>query len=269
MLDIIKKQIDPNLTLEEQIHKVREFLQILILKIMYDSGAFKNLAFTGGTALRIIYGLKRYSEDLDFSLVNKRGHSFADIYKGIERELTTNYGLKLSVRVSDQKAVQSMDLKFNDLLFALKLSSHKAQKLYIKVEVDSNPPVGWQIVTSLISRTFVITVPHFDLPSLYATKLHACFFRKYTKGRDIYDLLWYLGQGILPNLEVLNNAIEQTEHQRLNIKTDDYKEFLLKHIERIDFNAARKDIERFLVDKSELKLFNKDLLREIILSKQF
>jgi predicted nucleotidyltransferase component of viral defense system len=267
MLDIIKKQIDPRLGREEQINQAREFLQILILKIMYDLGAFKNLAFTGGTALRILYDLKRYSEDLDFSLIQKKDYSFMRFHKETEKQLIQNYGFKLTAKSSDQKIVQTMDLKFNELLFDLGLSDQKTQKLYIKIEVDSNPPAGWETALSLVSRSFVFTVMHFDLPSLYATKLHACFFRKYTKGRDLYDLIWYLGKDILPNFNVLNNAIEQTEHSKLGIDGANFRDFLLRHLEKINFPAAQKDVERFLIDKSELKLFDKGVIRQAVMSK--
>jgi predicted nucleotidyltransferase component of viral defense system len=98
MLDIIKSHIRKDLSQEENINRIREFLQILILKILYDVGAFKHLAFVGGTALRIFYGLKRYSEDLDFSLIHKTGYSSLNLYKEIERQLTKNYGFKVAIK---------------------------------------------------------------------------------------------------------------------------------------------------------------------------
>jgi len=267
MLDIIRKQIDRDLNREEQISQLREFMQILVLKIIYDLGGFKNLVFTGGAALRIIYALKRYSEDLGFSLINKAGYSFVHLCKEIEKQLTRDYGFGLSLACDERRAVQTIDLKFERLLFDLSLSEHKTQKLYIKMEVDSNPPAGGKTEISLISRSFVFTVTHFDLPSLFATKLHACFFRKYTKGRDLYDLIWYLGKNLMPNFELLNNAIKQTQGESPKIDAKNLKDFLIEHLGKIDYHLARKDVERFLIDKSELKLFDRELLLKVANSK--
>ena len=135
----------------------------------------------------------------------------------------------------------------------------------IKIDIDTNPPLGSTTQLSLINEmSFVFTATHFDLPSLYATKLHACFYRKYVKGRDFYDLIWYLGKGISPNFTVLNNAIIQTQKQDLKISEKTFKEFLLKGLSKIDFTKARKDVERFLIDKSELRLINADVIKSAI-----
>ena len=77
--------------------------------------------------------------------------------------------------------------------------------------MDTNPPKGGRTAETPLNKTYIFSVRHFDLPSMLATKLHACFYRKYTKGRDFYDLVWYLGRKVFPNLELLNNAIQQTE----------------------------------------------------------
>ena len=135
----------------------------------------------------------------------------------------------------------------------------------IKLEIDTNPPKGSKLELSLVNEmTFVFTVTHFDLPSLFATKLHACFYRKYTKGRDFYDLIWYLGKKVTPNFTVLNNAIEQTQGKNPKINQNNLTDFMLKHLKRIDFVQARHDVERFLLDKSELKLFDAEIISGII-----
>jgi len=268
MYEILKKQYDENMPLEFKIAHLREFLQILILKIIYDKGYFKNITFTGGTALRIIYNIRRFSEEIDFSLTKKRNFNFNKFLSDLEYELK-QYGLDVEMNKKDEKTAKSIMIKFKKILFKLGLSQSKEQKLSVKLEIDTKPPSGWNLQMSLISKTFIFTVTHFDLPSLYATKLHACFFRKYTKGRDIYDLLWYLGQNIQPNFKLLNNAIKQTEKKIYRITQSNFKDFLLDMIERIDFTKAKKDVERFLIDKLELKLFNKNIMRKIIENKKF
>jgi len=266
MLEILRKQFNENMPNELKISYLREFLQVLILKIMYDRRYFKNLTFTGGTALRLLFELQRFSEDLDFSLTEKKGYNFNDFVSDIELQLK-KHNLNVETRKQDKRTVQNVMIKFKDVLFELHLSNFKSQNLSVRIEIDGNPPQGWNSQVSLISKTYVFTVTHFDLPSLYATKLHACFFRKYTKGRDIYDFLWYLGKNMQPNYELLNNAIFQTEKKNLKVNANNFKEFLLEEVRKIDFEKAKKDVERFLIEKRDLRLFDRKLIQEIIESK--
>jgi len=104
----------------------------------------------------------------------------------------------------------------------------------------------------------VFTVTHNDIPSLFATKLHACFFRGFIKGRDFYDLLWYLGKKIKPNFDLLNNAIQQTHPGRTPVTESNFKEFLENELGRIDLRKAQQDVARFLEDKQELKLIDRE-----------
>lgn len=263
MLDLIEKSIVGISSREAKIHTTREFLQLLILKILYDKGYFKNLAFVGGTALRFLYGLRRFSEDLAFSLINRKGYDLDIFLERVAYELE-KVGFSLEIKKSAEGPVHSAMFKFKDVLSLLGLSNQKGQKLFIKFEVDSNPPRGWRTELSLVSKHFVFTVTHFDIPSLYATKLHACFFRKYIKGRDFYDLIWYLGRKAIPNFELLNNAIEQTEHKKINLNADNFNDFLKERLAGVDFVKVRKDVERFIEDKNELKLLDKDLILKLI-----
>ena len=263
MLDIIKKSVSGITSGEAKIHITREFLQLLILKIIYDRGYFKNLAFVGGTALRFLYGLRRFSEDLDFSLVNRKGYKFDIFLDKVVYELR-KATFSLDIKKNTKGSVQSAMFKFKDILFLLGLSNQKNQRLFIKLELDSKPPRGWNTDLSLVSKYFVFTVTHFDIPSLYATKVHACFFRKYTKGRDFYDLLWYLGRKSLPNFRLLNNAIEQTEHKKVNVDAKNFNGFLRKKLDSINFVKVRKDVERFIENKAELKLLDKNLILKLI-----
>ena len=263
MLDIIKGQFTDTMSLEEKVHLTRECLQILLLKILYDIGMFKKLAFVGGTALRIVFNLRRFSEDIDFSLIEKKGYSFDKLADSLSKQLY-KYGLDVDSKEKKERIVHSIMYKFNHILYDLGLSNFKSEKLSIKLETDTNPPLGFRTEMSLINKFYVFTVTHCDLPSLYATKLHACFYRKYTKGRDFYDLVWYLGKGVSPNWVLLNNAIRQTEGKDLNITKENLKEFLKHKLSKIDFAVVRKDVDRFLVDKEELKLLDKDVITQII-----
>ena len=259
MIEVIKQSLEGSKTAEEKLNRAREFLQVLILKSLFDRGYFENIAFTGGTALRILYGLKRYSEDLDFSLVKKEKYNFDGIADAVLFELGKN-GFKVEGKRKAEQAVNSVLFKFSGLYAPLGITAHRDEKFLIKLEVDSNPPKGGNCVIMPFTDRFVITVNAFDLPSLFATKLHACFFRKYTKGRDYYDLVWYLGKKTVPNIKLLNNAVLQTEKTDPKLTEANYKAFLAERIKKVDFAAVRKDVAVFLEDKSELKLLDRDLI---------
>ena len=263
MYDLLKQKIEGVPSNEEKVNRLREFLQILILKIMFDREYFDHLAMVGGTALRILYDLRRYSEDIDFSLIKKQQYSFKKLLADLTYELK-HYNLKVTTSRKESTVVHNSMIKFPDLLFDLGLSGIKSQKLSIKLEIDTNPPPGWRTVLSPVSETFVFALNHLDLPSMFATKIHACFFRRFTKGRDFYDLVWYLGKKVQPNYVLLNHAVRQTEKSDLNLLPENLKDFMKKRIMRINFAAVRKDVERFLEDKKELKIFERDVMMQLI-----
>ncbi|MFH1824630.1 MAG: nucleotidyl transferase AbiEii/AbiGii toxin family protein [Candidatus Firestonebacteria bacterium] len=265
MYELLKQKISLELNNENKINKLREYLQIFILKIIFDRGFFSNVAFVGGTALRVLYGMRRYSEDIDFSLINKRNYNFKTFLEQIVFELTKN-NFKVATNNKKNKTINSSFIKFPSLLHELGLSKIRSQILSIKLEIDTNPPNGWNLVLTPVTETFVFAVNSFDLPSLYATKLHACFFRRYIKGRDFYDLIWYLGKKIEPNYVLLNNAIKQTEKEDLNINSNNFKHFIGDKLKKINFKLVCKDVERFLEDKNELKLLNREIILKMILT---
>jgi predicted nucleotidyltransferase component of viral defense system len=265
MIEVLKQQFTLNMSSEEKLNRVREFLQILCLKILHDKGYFNYIAFVGGTALRILHGLRRFSEDLDFSVIKKKGYAFLELISGLERELKL-YNLKVETKNKSDKIVNNSFFKFPQLLNSLGISYLKSQKLSIRIEIDSNPPMGWDIQTTMINKTYIFPILHFDLPSLYATKLHACFFRKFIKGRDFYDLLWYLGKKVRPNFTLLNNAIKQTEGENLKLNEANFKKFVLQKLKEIDFTFVQHDVVRFLEDKKEIKLLNFDSMKSLLRS---
>jgi len=263
MIELIKQQFTRGMSDEEKLNRCRELVQLLCLKILDEHKLFDNLAFTGGTALRVVYGMKRYSEGLDFSLARKEGYSFSRMSDDVLRALALA-GLKAELKPKAEKTVHSAMLKFPRVLKEIGLSPLGNQKLSIKLEVDTNPPRGGRVQNRIIQRVYTFNVAHFDLPSMFATKLHACFYRAYVKGRDYYDFIWYMGNKVKPNFTLLNNAIAQTQGQNPAIDEGTFREFLLKGIKKVDFKDARKDVERFLEDKSELRLFDSRLIRSSI-----
>jgi len=170
----------------------REYLQALILQSLQRAGAMVSLAFHGGTALRFLYSLPRYSEDLDFALeVNTGIYDFRTYLQAIHKDLKAQ-GYNVTLKVSNQKTVQSAFVRFTGLLYDLNLSPHQDEILAVKIEVDTNPPKEASLDTTLIRRHVLLNLQHHDKASLLAGKLHAILQRPYPKGRDIYDLTWYL-----------------------------------------------------------------------------
>lgn len=263
MIDVIKQQFKEGMSTHQKLNIAREILQILALKIIYEKKFFDQIAFVGGTSLRILYDTKRFSEDLDFSLIRQEKYNFNKIHKELLREFHLN-NLPFEAKVRMVNNVHGMMMKFTGLLKELGLSELPDQKLSIKLEVDVNPPAGWQLSKTIVNKVYMFNITHYELPSLYAGKVHACFYRKFIKGRDFYDLVWYLGKKVKPNLVLLNNAIKQTHNVDAGITEGNFKSFLLERIEQIDFHKVRKDVERFLEDKNELDLLDTALIKGTI-----
>lgn len=158
---------------------MREYLQFYILKIMQDEGVFRETAFLGGTALRFLYGLPRYSEDLDFSNAGKPVYAFSALLKKIKDELSLA-GYSAEALPAKEKTVNGAFIKFAGLMYEAGISPLKSHKFSIKIEVDTNPPAGATLQTRVVNKFFPLTFLSYDLPSLFAGKFHALLSRKYT-----------------------------------------------------------------------------------------
>jgi predicted nucleotidyltransferase component of viral defense system len=224
------------------------------------------LACVGGTALRVLYDLNRFSEDLDFSLISSDNYNYVKMMHAIEKELQKN-NFNVVIKSKDKKTVAASFIGFLDLPFELGLTKLKEQKISIKFEVDQNPPIGYQTKLSLINKDFLMAISHFDLPSLFASKLHAILCRKYVKGRDFYDLLWYLSKKTHPNYKLLEQAFLQTEKEKIMFNKEILNKMLKSKIEKIDFKLMQNDIAPFLVNASELRYFEKDFFLDLVESK--
>jgi predicted nucleotidyltransferase component of viral defense system len=244
---------------EMRLNRLRESLHHLLLQEADRKGAFARLCFVGGTALRILYGLDRFSEDLDFSVSHDAVGSFrlAPLAASIRNSLRA-FGFAVEVqRMKDRKNVQSCFMTFKDgLLHRIDVSFPPGQTLAIRLEVDARPPAGAGEDVSPVTGERVYKVRHHDLPSLFAGKLHALLFRKYVKGRDLYDFLWYVGRRTPVNRALLQNAIEQTEGGKHSIDTPALIELLTRRFKTIDFKKAAGDVAPFLEDRRALELFD-------------
>ena len=233
---------------------IREYLQVLILKAIYQSKYGKNLSFVGGTCLRICYNLKRYSEDLDFTLDRKiPDYSFQKLNEVIS-DFLKNTDFEVDLKVDEDKTVQKSFIRVNKILHLFGVSPLKDQKLHVKLEVDTRPVKvsNREIETFFVSgfnEMFPI-LKHTD-NTLFAGKICAVFNRAYTKGRDFYDLIWYLNQQKEINLGYLNRSLKQAG-LTLQFKNDkEVIKALEKKIGTVDITGILKDIQRFLEDKTE------------------
>ncbi|MEW5758844.1 MAG: nucleotidyl transferase AbiEii/AbiGii toxin family protein [Candidatus Omnitrophota bacterium] len=246
--------------LSAKLNTMREYVQAYTLKILNDAGFFRYSAFLGGTALRFLYDLPRFSEDLDFSLEQKeKEYSFVNLIEKIKSEFVLA-GYKISVSFNDQKTVHSAFLKFEELLYEARISPLKSQKFSIKIDIDTNPPKGAITKKDIINKYFPIMFLSYDLSSLFAGKLHAVFSRKYTKGRDFFDIGWYLSKwkGLAPNFALLKNSLTQTGYSGEFPNEQNWRDCLYKAIENTDWNKVKKDIENFLETQKDLEVFSKE-----------
>ena len=245
---------------------VREYLQARILLALQDSGAFANWAFLGGTALRFLYHLPRYSEDLDFSLAPAKGDPrFEKHMDSVRRDLMAE-AYDVDVKIRPGKAVAAALVKFRGLLHQLGLSPHTNEVIMVKVELDTRPPHGARTETRLVRRFVILNLHHYDRPSLLAGKLHAILSRKYTKGRDIYDLAWYLSDPNWPepNLIHLNNALRQTNWQGLEANLGNWRGLIADKLQSIDWKQALLDVSPFLERKQDVELVSKSVLLPLL-----
>jgi predicted nucleotidyltransferase component of viral defense system len=235
---------------------MREYLQARILIELQAKGGMIPLAFHGGTALRFIYQLPRFSEDLDFALERPaRGYDFLGYLEAIQTKLRLE-SYPVAAKYNVEKVVHSAYISFPGLLYEFGLSPYADQNFSIKLEVDTRPPQGAGLSTSLIRhRELFLNLQHHDQASLLAGKVHAVLQRQYLKGRDIYDLVWYLTDRDwpAPNFQMLNNALTQTGWQGALIDERNWKQVLHQQLSAEKIQNARQDVEPFLARREDIE----------------
>jgi len=244
---------------------MREYLQAYILRILHEKGLFRTAAFVGGTALRFLHQLPRYSEDLDFSLVKGTGDNFLELMKAVKTELHLA-GYDVSITYKESRVVQYAFVKFARLLQETGLSPHENQVFSIKVEIDSNPPKGAALETILTNKFFPLALLSHDKPSLFSGKIHALLSRRYTKGRDYFDLGWYLSKwpDLSPNISFLINALQQTKWGAPFPSENNWKEFLRDVLEKADWKKVKQDVTPFLERALDLQMVTKENILSLL-----
>ncbi len=266
MKDYLKSIVNTKLSADENLNLVREYIQAYFLYVLYRKKYYRDMVFTGGTALRFVHRIRRFSEDIDFCLTSDAAQfDFNAMMKDISQELKLA-GYAVEIKTRTLRAVHSAYLKFPGIMFETGLSPLKDEKLLIKTEIDVNPPAGGIETHTMVSTPFMFYVRHYDLPSLFAGKMHALLCREYTKGRDWYDLMWYLSKfkDLEPNYAMINNAMAQTSKNPPLITKQNWKEEIKKVLRTLDWTKIRTDVKRFLEEQSELELLTPETLNNLL-----
>ena len=259
-LSLVRDLSDP----ARRLNLLREYLQVCIMRSLHESEAFVNLSFVGGTALRFLFNLPRFSEDLDFTLENPDGYEPVQWMEKLKRDFSLS-GFDPTVRWNDRKTVHVVWIRIAELLNDAGLADMREQKLSIKLEIDTRPPTGATTETEVINRHVLFAVRRHDMPSLMAGKVHALVTRKYPKGRDWYDLLWYRAKRppVEPNLILLQNALDQTEGKG-KCDAGRWMQHVGDRLQTLDVSKLREGVRPFLERPRDGDLLTVDGLRSAL-----
>lgn len=225
-----------------------EYLQTQILKALSLSTFNDSLSFMGGTCLRFAHGINRFSEDLDFDLMKKESFNIEDLMTDVKNRLELQ-GFQVDARIKTTESIHIIFFRFKNVLQEFGLNVQGNEKILIKFEIDFDPYENIHTETKF-SDSFNERFPMLinSLETLFAQKVVAIVFRPYQKGRDFYDLVWFLSQRNLePNYEIFKEkglAIN-SRHELI--------EFLKNQAEKSDLAQAAKDVERFLFYPEQTK----------------
>lgn len=245
---------------------VREYLQARILGVLQRQGAMIPLAFHGGTALRFLYATARYSEDLDFSLEGKASnYDFRAYLKAVKKEFTLE-DYEVQLKVNDKKTAHNAFVRFPGLYYELGLSPHRRETPSVKLEVDTHPPAGAVLATTVVRHHLLLQLQHHDKASLLAGKLHAILQRPYLKGRDLYDLAWYLSdpEWPEPNLEFLNNALCQTGWTGRSLDNNNWRKSIRERLQPVSWERIEDDVSPFLGPGADPGILTRDNILRLL-----
>jgi predicted nucleotidyltransferase component of viral defense system len=264
---------------DDYINAVREIMQEIALQGLWRGKFFEHAAFYGGTALRILYGLNRGSEDLDFSLLQPdNDFRLATCADALKRELAS-FGFSVEFSAKEKNREHNIDsafLKGNTRMQLISIGLpesltdriHSRKELKIKLEIDIDPPPGFLTEVKTLLRPIPHSVRVYILPDLLAGKLHAVLCRKWrnrSKGRDWYDMVWYAGhhpQVDLPHLEArMRQSGDYPDDQPLTLER--LRQFLNAAIDDVDIDQLKADVRPFIRDPQELALWSKDFFRQV------
>ena len=240
---------------------MHEVMQQVALAGLYRGGFFEKASFYGGTCLRILYDLKRFSEDLDFSLdMPDTGFDIEMYFRSIIEEFES-LGLFVEITKKQKKTnttVESAFLKSNTQIYDIGIRDDINVK--IKIEVDTDPPPKFETEGKLINLPFRYYAKCYTISDLYAGKMHALIYRGWNnrvKGRDWYDFAWYVQRGDKLNLNHFAARAYQSEGKYGDgISPEEFTSILTDKIKSTDIESAKKDVANFIHDENELDIWS-------------
>ena len=263
----------------DQKNAMKEIMQEIVLCGLSRAGFFQKAAFYGGTALRIFYGMDRFSEDLDFSLVTADLDFDLSVYFPVLEKEVRAFGLHVTIQEKEktkESNIRSAFLKGNTkehlLLFYadenLAGSVARSEVVKIKFEVDINPPeyASFEHKYRLLPTPYEVNL--YDMPSLFAGKIHAVLCRAWKsriKGRDLYDYVFYLSRGSAVNQKHLQARLLQSGFisEDMECTLPELRHMLYERFDTIDFRQAKQDVEPFIRDTASLNMWNADFFKQI------
>lgn len=280
MKTILEQMVDKYHThnIEEKKNAIKEVIQEIVLCGLSKSGFFDDAAFYGGTALRIFYGLDRYSEDLDFSLLYKNKDFDMKKYFPILEDTIKSFGLNVEIELKNKTKdsnIQSAFLKGNTTEHLLLFypddtiaGINSNEKVKIKFEIDTMPPG----LATYETKYRLLPIPYsaklYDEPSLFSGKIHALICRSWksrVKGRDLYDYIFYLARNTEFNLPHLREKLIDSNYidESVKLSCDTVKDMLIKRFNEINFEEAKLDVMPFIKDTSVLDIWSKNFFINI------
>ncbi|MBX9771982.1 MAG: nucleotidyl transferase AbiEii/AbiGii toxin family protein [Candidatus Obscuribacterales bacterium] len=267
-------------TTQDYENAFKEIIQEIALLGLWRAKFFEHAAFYGGTALRILYDLDRFSEDLDFSLLKpQKTFSLSPYLKAIKAELSAlDFDVTVEERQkSKETTIESAFIKAGSKEHLLRITVpeelskqiHNKKLMNIKIEVDTNPPPDFQTEAKILLQPIPFSVRTYQMPDLFATKIHALLERRWKeriKGRDLYDFVWYIGRNVPVRLKHIEARLRQsgTWKGKASMKQADIHELLEAKFETINIKEAKKDISPFIRDPASIELWSRDFIQSLL-----
>lgn len=253
----------------DKINVLHEVMQQVALAGLNRAGFFDKAAFYGGTCLRIFYGIDRFSEDMDFSLLQVDSKFSLEYYFDALKEEFHSYGREIELvkkQKTTQSNIESAFLKDDTELYNIQFKTEKAVK--IKLEVDVNPPLGFSTEHKLLLQPYSFMSRCYALPDLYAGKMHALLFRTWknrVKGRDWYDFEWYVRRGEKLNFEHLKQrTLQQGKYSDLQFTKEFFLQLLHDKIKQTDIAQVKQDVYPFIKNTEALNIWSKEYFQELV-----
>ncbi len=267
-------------SIENYTRAIREVFQEIALLGLWRGKFFERTAFYGGTALRIIYGLDRFSEDLDFTLLSPKEHFDMTQYTDAAEKEIKAFGFDVNIEVkkkTKKSAVQSAFLKAKTIEQLILINAPdemtreipRGQVIKIRLEVDTDPPTSFQTDAKYLLTPIPFSVRTVALPDLFAGKMHAVLCRQWknrVKGRDWYDLVWFVTYHPKLHLAHLEARMRQTgDWSEKEVLTQNaFLEIMHERIESLDVGQARREVEPFVKNPDSLIIWSQKFFHEIV-----